>query len=156
MDAKEVILKAAEKHNLDADLLLAIAHVESGTNAWKVRFEPGWKYLLTPRDYASRLLISVETETVCQSMSWGPLQIMGTVARELGFQDDLTQLVNPEIAVELSCRKLTKLFQKYGNQADVVASWNAGSPRRTPGGMYVNETYVDKVFDKLRLLKKID
>lgn len=155
MDYIESIQKSAETFRIDINLIKAIAKIESGGNPFKVRFEPKWRYLFSPRTFADKLYLTVETETLLQSCSWGLLQCMGSVARELGFQSDLTMLTQAEIGLFYGCKKLRQLFDKYGDETDVISSYNQGSPRKTPGGQYENMLYVDKVSKELRSLRKI-
>jgi soluble lytic murein transglycosylase-like protein len=155
----DVVKAQAESFDLDADLVRAIITVESSWNPWVNRFEPAvyasMKYLVTPDAYASRLLISVETEKVNQSMSWGSMQVMGFLARELGFFGELTKLVQPEFGIKYGCMQLKRLFQRYNQESDVIAAYNAGSARKTVGGLYENQAYVDKVHARLVNLRKI-
>ena len=71
-------------------------------------------------------------------------QIMGGVARELGFAGYLPELCDPAVGLEYSCRHLKRYYTKYGNWPDTIASYNAGSPRKI-GEIFVNQSYVDKV-----------
>lgn len=144
----------AHARGVEPNLALAIICQESHGEQFKNRYEPTWKYLYFPRECASRLGISYATEVVLQSMSWGLMQVMGSVARELGHLGDLGQIFDPTTNVILGCEKLQKLMQTYPLEADWIAAYNAGSPRKTPTGGYVNEaTYVDPVSRYLRELR---
>lgn len=83
------------------------------------------------------------------------MQVIGFLARDLGFQDHLTMLCDPEIGIFYGCKNLQRLSQKYADEADVVAAYNAGSPSKTAGGMYKNQSYVDSVYTVLRGLRKL-
>ena len=78
-------------------------------------------------------------------MSWGPMQIMGSVAREIGYADHLTKLLDPAIGILWGSKKLAKLSRIYKSQDDVIASYNAGSPVKTMKGELMNQAYVDGV-----------
>lgn len=149
--------QTADKYGLDHNLVLAIISHETNGKPFKTRYEPAWKYLYFPREFADKLLISVETETVMQSMSWGVMQIMGSVAREHGFEDDLPKLTDPQLGLDYGCKHLKKLMVQYGgNETDAISAYNAGSVRKTDGGMYSNQvSYVDPVCSILRDLRKI-
>jgi len=148
------IIEAANKHGLDPLLIQAIVSVESAGNPWVCRYEPLFRYLYFPREHADRLNQSVETETNQQMTSWGLMQLMGAVARELGFTEPLAKLSDLQTGLEWSCKKLKTLKERWGeDEIRMIASWNAGSPRKTPGGLYVNQTYVDKVWRKLTELR---
>lgn len=146
----------ADKYGLDHNLVLAVITHETNGKTFKTRYEPAWKYLYFARQYAEKLDISVDTEIVMQSMSWGLMQVMGSVAREHGFDSDLPKLTDPQLGLEYGCKHLKKmLVQCGGNESDAIAAYNAGSVRKTPGGMYENQVYVDEVSSVLRELRKI-
>lgn len=149
------IRRQAYYHGLDWELVGAICFTESGGDHLAVRFEPGWKYHFHARQYADGLGITGETEEVLQSTSWGLMQVMGTVARELGFREMLTALTDPDLSLKYGCMKLAQLKNRYSTLREVIASYNAGSPvyKKDGGGMLINERYVDKVSHLLRELE---
>lgn len=151
-DVLEFAESVAAKYSIDPNLITAFCMIESSANAYAVRYEPAYKYLLNPADYAKSLGLSLATETVLQMMSWGPMQIMGGVARELGFNGPLTQLTDPELALNLSCKHYLKFFAKYGSMQDAVSAYNQGSPRKDSNGKYINQDYVNKVMTKYKQL----
>lgn len=121
-------------------------------NPWAVRFEPGYKYFVNPVDFAHRSFISVDTERTLQATSYGLMQVMGGVCREHGYVDDLIKLPShPEIALTLAVKHLKQKIERYG-LFEAISAYNAGSPRKTPGGMYINQVYVDKVHSELLAL----
>lgn len=126
-------------------LAIAITEVESNGETTAVRFEPKWKYLYNVEHFAKQCSITIETEQVLQSMSFGLMQVMGSVARELGFTGNLIQLSDPYIGSRYGCAKLGKLFSILKSTDDVIAAYNAGSPLRQKDGTYVNQGYVDRV-----------
>lgn len=150
----ETILKACNNFRLDVNLVNSIIHIESGGNTFKCRFEPTWKYLTNVSAHAAKLSISQPTEQNQQSTSWGLMQVMGGVARELGFESDIPMLTMPDIGVFYGCKKLRQLFDRYGNEEDVIAAYNAGSAMKTSGGLYFNEKYVDAVSTILRVYRQ--
>lgn len=145
-----LIHSAAVSCGLDPRLISAIVMQETHGNPWLTRFEPAWQYWENPIGAAARLGITSATERTLQAMSWGPMQLMGSVARELGFEAELTRLTDPAVALSYSCRKLAALRAKYPASDDAIAAWNAGSPRRDSTGAYVNQHYVDGVNAFLR------
>lgn len=153
MGAAEAQAKAS---GLDANLVLAICAIESSWNPLAARFEPAFKYFNEPNKWAASLGISVETETMFQACSWGLMQIMGSAARDLGYTGPMQQLCSMWLGTEFGCRKLEQLQKKYPDERDVIAAYNAGSPRRIPeSGNYVNQSYVDAVSRKLNELRSI-
>lgn len=149
--------KAAEICGLDPLLVQAIIQIESAGNPWVCRYEPMFRYLYFPREHADRLNQSVETEAQQQMTSWGTMQIMGAVAREIGFNEPLAKLADLETGLTWSCKKLKQIKERWGDdEVRMIASWNAGSPRKTVGGLFTNQRYVDSVWSTLRSLRQED
>ena len=156
----------AQEFDFDPEIINAIIQVESAGNPFATRFEPHYRYLwdcdnsrpyrklagselnspFAPDDFKA-LIGSDETEWVGQRISWGPMQVMGAVARELDFQGYFPMLCQ-ELGVYYGTLHLSQLrrrfFDKHGIEG-VVAAYNAGSPRQLQG-KFVNQRYVDKVF----------
>jgi soluble lytic murein transglycosylase-like protein len=80
------------------------------------------------------------------------MQIMGCVARELGFTGILTELVDVQKNVFLGCKKLSQLSKKFTEIDDIISSYNAGAPLRR-GYVYINQKYVDKVKSEYEKIK---
>lgn len=140
--------KKANEFGLDPAFVGAMIKVESGGNNLVVRYEPRWRYFLTPEKWAKMNLISVETEQILQAMSWGPLQIMGTKLRELGFDGMLTEAINPEVSGHYSCKFLKQLVDKWVDLRTVAAAYNSGTPLIDPETkLFRNEQYVCKVME---------
>lgn len=135
----------AGKNGIDPKLVGAFIAVESAGKSSASRYEPGWKYFLNPEQFAKSLGITTATETVHQATSWGLMQVMGSVAREQGFTEQLPKLIVPGPNLDVGCQFLKKLQGKYPTLQDLIASYNAGSPRKNADGTYVNEAYVQKV-----------
>jgi soluble lytic murein transglycosylase-like protein len=148
-----IVEKAALAEGIDVNLAKAIVAVESSWDPKVSRYEKNWGYLYFVREYAEKNNITVETETTLQSMSIGLMQIMGTVARELGFDGNLSDLFKPDVNVFYGCKKLKQLLRKYPSEIDVISSYNQGSPKKTDGGLHRNFQYVDKVSKVLRELR---
>lgn len=142
-----IITKEAGNLGIDRDLVGAMIMCESSGMRSAARFEPKFNYLYSPDAFAARLGITRVTEEVFQKTSWGYMQVMGAVARELGFENMLPELISPILGIRFGCMKLKKLLDKYGyiRPEDAVAAYNAGSPRRHRDGGYVNQRYVTKV-----------
>jgi soluble lytic murein transglycosylase-like protein len=151
-----IIKEVAQAEGLDEKLLLAICTVESSLDPYAVRYEPAYKYTFSPRDWASKMHLSTETEECLQKFSYGLAQIMGGVMREYGFSGNLqTCLLNPKIPLTYSAKHLKNYLRRHGSEVEAIASYNAGSPRKTPGGLFVNQQYVDKVDRELRKLRTL-
>lgn len=154
----DLIAKAAENFRLDSNLIRAIIKIESSFNTWANRFEPGCTYAVNISDYANKLLISYETEENNQHCSWGLMQVMGFLARELEFTDNITMLCQPEIGIFYGCKQLRRLSDRKDcpYETDIISSYNQGSPLKTIGGLYRNQSYLDKVCGELQILRKLN
>lgn len=129
-------------------LVRAIVAVESSGNPRAVRYEPAFY-----ERYVKGSKYPQEEHKLLAS-SLGLLQIMGLVAREHGFTGPLEQLFIPEVNLLYGCLHLARFQAKYATLEEVVASYNAGGPRRGPDGRYVNQSYVDRVLKALKLLEQ--
>lgn len=152
----EIIEKVAKEQGIDPKLLLAICTVESSLNPFAIRYEPAWSYYYFVNEHASRLGITQTTERVLQACSYGLAQIMGSVARSYGYSENLTKMFSgPEIPLRYSAMHLKNFITKYGSEVDAISAYNQGSPRKTPGGLYQNQRYVDKVSQELTKLRAL-
>jgi len=153
----ELAHAAADSAGIDRDLVSAVITVESSWNPWVVRHEPNYRWTYHPPECADRFGIpSALTETFLQMTSWGLMQIMGANAREYGFDRWLTELTDPELGLKYGCQHLKRQLIRYGgNEMDAVSAYNAGIVRKTPGGLYFNKTYVDRVHQQLVTLRRI-
>lgn len=149
---EKLIIDLSRQCNVDSDLALAIAYVESGLNPYTARYEPLWRYLVTPERYALRLGITIETEIQLQKFSYGALQIMGSNARVLNFNGMITLLVQPQLGTLYALKHLQMLQRKYSNELDLISSYNQGSPVKI-NKLYRNQIYVQKVLDRLAYLR---
>lgn len=161
----DVIVKIAREQSAPEDIIRAIIRVESNSNPCAVRAEPMYRFLwdvekntpfrsigsiernqfAAPADFPSAAG-SQHTEWVGQRSSWGPMQIMGAVARELGFRGFFPELCNATgivYGVKHFMALHHRFFANHGITG-VVAAYNAGSPRYVKSE-FVNQSYVDKV-----------
>ena len=138
--------------NLDLNLLQAFIMTESSYRPEVTRFEPEYKYSCNIPFYAKRNKPdpdpdkSILIETKNQHTSWGLFQIMGCAARELGFLDDLSQLLKPEINMIWGIEFYrVRCKARYNLMEDQIAAYNAGTAIKNPDGTYFNQGYLDKV-----------
>jgi soluble lytic murein transglycosylase-like protein len=156
--AEDFVRDYAGKHKIPEALLRAIVHVESAGDTWAMRFEPGYRWLWDvragrpyrgdPQALPAPSFVSQETELTGQKTSWGLMQVMGAVARELGYRGRyLSVLCDPDIGLEYGCRHLIVLNKRFGSQGweATTAAYNAGSPRRNDDGRWVNQSYIDRI-----------
>lgn len=142
-----LVSRAADRYDLPAALIRAIIRVESAGNPLAVRAEPAFlrRYI---ESSVTTYGASLETERWLRACSFGLMQVMGQVARELRCTEPfLTALCDPATGIDYGCKLLARLRDRYvatrGWDA-VIAAYNAGSPR-IEGDRYVNQGYVDKV-----------
>lgn len=141
------IVQACYGRAVDPDLLEALVVVESNGNPWAWRPEPRYRYLwdtwkaqpfraLTPEEIASEtapadfhaLAGTPHQEWWAQQASWGLCQIMGALARELGFRSAyLTELLNPQTNLNLGAKHLSSLLRwADGDVGKALGAYNAG------------------------------
>lgn len=150
-DILAIVHKIADKYGIPKQLLKAMVLVESGGNPWAIRYEDHYRWLYHPEKIAKEIKIPVYTEVMQQKTSWGCMQVMGAVARELGCKYPyLSQLCNPEIGIDLGAQHLKRYYEKYGNWEEAIVSYNAGAPRKHPDGSYKNQQYLEKVLQHWR------
>jgi hypothetical protein len=142
---REAIEAAARRYGLPPEIVYGVCLQESGLNPWAVRYEPHYRWIV--RDSRLRpATCSAATEQTLQRMSWGLMQVMGAVIREQGRAGWLTEAVGSiDLQLEYGCRHLAKAVRRWGGIEPGLAAYNAGSPRRTATGQFVNQHYVDDV-----------
>lgn len=151
-----LVRNIASREGVDPDIAAAICTVESNAMYPErcCRYEKNYAYITESKRHAFKNGITEDTEIQHQKMSWGPMHVMGGVARELGFTEPLPLLMQPAYGVYYGILKLKELAAKYENDLSVIAAYNAGSARKLPGKGYVNQTYVDKVVSYLPKTRK--
>jgi len=150
-----LISQEAKKQNIDVNLISAIVMVESAGRECAVRYEHNYRWLFHHRNFADDQGITEQTEETFQKTSWGLMQVMGAVARELGYKGPLVELCNPKLGLHYGCLKLKELIEREDSIEDAIASYNAGQAVKTRGGFYLPGTtqkYVDKVMKKYKEL----
>jgi soluble lytic murein transglycosylase-like protein len=124
MDKNELVLLArlsAAKYSLDPALVCAVCEQESAWNPGAVRFEPAFKARYVDPQGLS------EPEATNRATSWGLMQIMGQVAREFGYVEDIPTLTNPSQGLDIGCKVLAHyLSQHSGNVTLALLRYNGG------------------------------
>ena len=158
---------AAAAAGLPPALVLAVIECESSGRAHAWNPEPPYRYLwdvkakrpfrqLTPSEIKSEIPPDDfpawpgqprDAEWWGQQASWGLMQVMGGVAREMGFAGDMHPALctDPAEGLRAGCAYLAVCMRRWGSVFRAVAAYNAGSPRLVPGGAFINQVYVDKV-----------
>lgn len=150
---RKLVQKTAMEFGIEIPLLEAMVLKESGGVPARTRYEPHFTYLTDVGIHAKRTGVSIDTERIGQMMSWGPLQVMGGTARELGFLGLFPELCEPATGLRFGATCLKKKIEKYPDIEEAVAAYNAGSPMRE-GTRLRNQVYVDWVMQKMRELKR--
>lgn len=150
-----LIKSSAAKWGIDPELVAAMIMQESAGNCWAMRYEPNFfrKYLqdkplsLLGGYVPSETKATRITERMLRSCSFGLMQVMGQVARELGFSDDnLTRLLDPEINLYWGTFKLNSLLKARTekNDADKISHallrWNGGGDPSYPNKVLAHIT----------------
>lgn len=141
------------QYGIPPELLLAIIVQESSGKVGAIRYEPKYLWLHQPKSFALKLGISLQTEETAQRFSYGLTQIMLATARWLGFEGYPYELYEPTGNLTWCARFLSQLQSRHASLNDIIASYNAGSPRRDSNGRYVNQEYVDSVTKYMNYFK---
>ena len=75
--------KAAAAQSLDPALVCAVIEQESSWNIWAMRYEPAFFAKYVAHLYTNNKVTA--SEAYARGFSWGLMQVMGLVAREMGF-----------------------------------------------------------------------
>ena len=141
---------------------LVVAGIIQRESAWDTkaeRCEPAFyeKYLSDNDEWQRR--IEDHGWQICHvASSWGLMQIMFVTAWERGYRGNPTALTVPEVSLLYGTKHLAWLLDRYegiAGIADMVAAYNAGNVRLNDNGQYVNQPYVDYVFQIADQLKGI-
>ena len=120
---RQLVSKFATLYGLAPELICAVIEQESSWNQWAIRPEPAFeeRYVLPLHEGI--------LETWSRSMSWGLMQLMGEVARELGFEGKyLSQLCDPDIGLLWSCKKLRHCMDATEGVVEAALQrWNGGA-----------------------------
>jgi hypothetical protein len=156
-DYTELITSVANQYGVEARLVLAIVSRESSGNPWAWNPEPAYRYLwdvqknkpfraLTPSEIASATPPADfhfyagdrDQEWWAQRASWGLMQIMGAVARELGFTGPyLPQLADPQTGLTYGVKHLKNLLGRAkGDVKGALSAYNSGGFSTPQGASY--------------------
>lgn len=142
----EVIVRYAREFGLRREIISGIVDVESRRDPWAFRFEPGFfnRHLRgKKRDqlvgYVPDGVPTFDSELVARASSWGLMQIMGDRGRTEGFTGPyLSQLLVPDINVQIGCSFLRRLYERATAPSDAekyrsaLLRYNGGADRSYP------------------------
>lgn len=142
-DLQRIAVAAALNAGLDPALVCAVCALESNWDQDAYRYEPAFFHR-----YISAMKGLTELEMADRAKSWGLMQVMGQVAREMGFDNpDLSTLREPLNAVTYGCRKLKRCMDRHSD--DVTAAllaYNGGGNANYPSlvmGHYQSYAYLN-------------
>jgi len=121
----QIIASKSTQYNVDESLIRAVIQQESN---WDINARLWEPKLNTPSIGLMQVLVTTASS------------VAGTLIAE-------DQLYDPNINIDIGVKYLGMLQNQFGSQGlqAVIASYNAGSPRFTSEGSFINQDYVDKV-----------
>ena len=150
-ELRAIIELKAAKYGLDPDFVEAEIQQESYP-MWdqnSKRYEAAFY-----QHYIVPMKITDPVEATGRATSFGLLQVMGEVAREMGYQGAFEGLFDPMTCLEWGCKKLAKCVKRYPGDLDsAIASYNAGTAVKNADGTFRNQNYVDGVNGYLKKIK---
>ena len=135
------------KYGIEPLIIAAVIQHESSFNPYAWNPEPHYRYFWNVKTNAPFRAISKaesdspfppkdfptvagdpDQEWWAQQASWGLMQVMGALARELGWMGRfLPEITNPEIALDLGCKQLNRLQTwAKGDVEQMLAAYNGG------------------------------
>lgn len=123
----DLVAHAAAVNSLPFALVCAVCEQESSWNPWEIRYEPAFfiKYVLPLQEKG---VIHTDSEARARAFSWGLMQVMGEVARELGYSDHMAKLCDPATGLAIGTKHLAhKLHEAAGDVPKALQLWNGGS-----------------------------
>lgn len=135
----------SKRYAVPQDLVVCMVIQESGGDPNATRPEPTFyrRYIERPLKQGKPLpgfmpkgLSQAEytRELNNRAISWGLLQVMGQVARELHYRGRyLETLKDPAINLDVGCRFLRRLQSRYGtDERAMLLRWNGGADPNYP------------------------
>lgn len=121
---EDIIQSASKSYQIPVEVIKAVIKVESDWNPNAKRYEAH-----------------------LNDTSLGLMQLLTKTAKATANNYALTtlQIINPTLNIMLGTKYLREQLNAYKTLDNTIAAYNAGSPRRTSIGDYVNQAYVDKV-----------
>jgi len=117
----------ASSLGLSPSIVCAMVEHESSWNPFAIRYEPKFFTNYTQPLWTRGLVKSI-TEAQARAFSWGLMQVMGQVAREMGFTGDLPELCDPLTGLLYGCRLFAKnLAAHSGDVSASLEAYNGGA-----------------------------
>ena len=153
---ENIINRYCQQYKVPKSLVMAIIQVMSKWNRYKITIKRLAQLAIKKKiKEAKRTLPITQIELLSRAINWGLMQINGQEARDMGFDGKyLTELCEPAVNIELGCKKINNLFQKYKNHLDVIASYIQGHNKRKPNGEYYDQKKVNEVIRYIQIYEK--
>ena len=157
----DAITKCSARYSLDPYVVASFIQTESKGTPWAVRYERHFLWVYPRREIvemAKEIRVSPNTMDMLQRTSWGLMQVMGSTFYDHGGMEEIESfkktplsMTVPEVGIKYGCKHLRSLYERFGPAVDdVVAAYNAGSPKKAQGSNeFVNQRYVDHFFNNL-------
>lgn len=119
------VKQAATDSGLDPAVVCAIVEQESNWNCYAIRYEPAFMARYVAPLYTNQKISA--TEAYARSFSWGPMQVMGQVARENGYEGPLPMLCDLPTGIAVGTKVWKgKLDKAAGDVTKALFLWNGG------------------------------
>src|SRR5271156_686434 len=118
--------KIATGMGLDPVLVCSVVEQESAWNPWAMRYEPAFFAKYVAHLYTNNKITA--SEAYARGFSWGLMQVMGQVVREMGFDGTfLSATCDPEQGLAIGCKLLRKKIDAMdGDTTRGLLAWNGG------------------------------
>ena len=137
-ELREIARGIAELRGLDPVLVWAVVEQESSWRPDATRYEEHYRWLVVPAEGCG--LPDGQAEIRGQRTSWGLMQVMGAVARELGLSGPFEALLRPGLGLEYGCRYLARQLRVTdGDVRGALASYNSGRATSEAGLRYADQ-----------------
>lgn len=149
-----IVNEQAARRGVKATLILALVEALAACE-YAIRYEPLYRWTLPQAVRPAEC--SLDTELMLQRSSIGLMQVKGAWAREQGFADWLTQLTDIETNIDVACARVAELMSRYEKRfgiEGVISAYGIATPRRNPGGEFINQSFVDKVMAAMSRLEE--
>ena len=127
-EIKISIQKYCDQYRLDPLLIRAIIETESDYNPMAFRFEPNFRWLYSDKELAGILGCNRDTMRAIQSVSYGLMQVMGSVCYEYGFREWPGHLFNVDLNIRYGCQHVKNLMmrKKLTEAEEIYDAYNSG------------------------------
>lgn len=127
-EIKISIQKYCDQYRLDPLLIRAIIETESGYNPMAVAFEPNFKWLYSDKELSGILGCTRDTMRAIQSISYGLMQVMGSVCYEYGFREWPGHLFNIDLNLRYGCQHVKNIMmrKKLTGAQEIYDVYNSG------------------------------